>query len=97
MAQNKFAFSIPDLAAKETTVARRKLHIQESDLYEQLKVFPLVTSELLVEQLIGGIPSVETPCQLIGVKTATYKSCKMHIQRLETVYKSGICQVGMSI
>ena len=57
---------------------------------------PSVTSELLVEQLIRGILSVETPSQLIGVKTATYKSCKMHISRLETVYKSGICQVGMS-
>ena len=40
---------------------------------------PSVTSELLVEQLIRGILSVETPSQLIGVKTATYKSCKMHI------------------
>lgn len=39
-------------------------------------MFPLVTSELLVEQLIGGIPSVETPCQLIGVKTALIKAAK---------------------
>ena len=29
------------------------------------------------------------------VKTATHRNCKVHIQRVETVYECGICQVRM--
>ena len=61
--------------------------------------------ELLVEQLIGGnsfrrdtlsrnVPE-HVPDVRFKVKTATHRNCKVHIQRVETVYECGICQVRM--
>ena len=66
--------------------------------------------ELLVEELIEGnsfrrdtlsrnvpehAPDVRFNREHYPVKTSTHRNCKVHIQRVETVYECAICQVRM--
>ena len=58
---------------------------------------PLVASELLVEQLIGGILSVETPSQLLVLKLPLIKAARCTFsdwkQYINLVFAKWECQL----